>query len=44
MSNIIDELSHVKTQSRSNERRQCMSQLIRMTREDQAGVIQENFR
>ena len=43
MSEILDELSNVKTQTRSAERRQCMNQLIRMTR-DQAAVIQENFR
>lgn len=44
MSDIIEELQNVKTQSRSTERRACMTQLIRMTREDQAAVIQENFR
>ena len=44
MSEIIDELANVKSQSRSQERRACMTQLIRMTREDQAAVIQENFR
>ena len=40
----MEELGNVKSQSRSAERRACMTQLIRMTREDQAAVIQENFR
>jgi len=42
---IIDELQSVKTQSRSVERKACMTQLIRMSREGQHTlVIQENFR
>jgi hypothetical protein len=44
MSDIIDELANVKSQSRAAERRACMTQLIRMTREEKAGIIQENFR
>lgn len=42
---IIDELQCVKTQSRSVERKACMTQLIRMSREGQHTlVIQEHFR
>ena len=42
---IIEELQTVKTQSRSVERKACMTQLIRMSREGQHTLlIQENFR
>jgi len=44
MSDIIEELQNVKTQTRTSERRSCMTQLIRMTREGQAAIIHENFR
>ena len=43
---IMEILQSVKTQSMANERRSCMTQLIRMTREGNRGVavIQDNFR
>ena len=41
---IIDELQNIKTQSRSNERRSCMTQLIRLTRDGNCVVIKEKFR
>lgn len=41
---IIEELQNVKTQSRAAERRACMTQLIRMTRDGSVQVIQDNFR
>ena len=44
MNEIIEELQNAKTQSRSNERKACMTQLIRMSRDGQMVAIQENFR
>ena len=44
MNDIIEELQNVKSQSRANERKACMTQLIRMSREGQMNVIQDNFR
>merc|ERR1712223_2248093 len=44
MQDIIDELQNVKTNTRSTERRACMTQLIRMAREGNAVVIKEKFR
>ena len=41
---IIDELQNVKSQSRSNERRACMTQLIRLTRDGNSSIIKEKFR
>jgi CLIP-associating protein 1/2 len=41
---IIDELQNVKTQSRSNERRSSMTQLIRLTRDGNCSIIKEKFR
>merc|ERR1719204_2568188 len=42
---IIEELQSIKSQTRSSERKACMTQLIRMSREGQhTVVIQENFR
>ena len=41
---IIDELQNVKTQSRSNERRSSMTQLIRLTRDGNSSIIKEKFR
>eukprot|EP00096_Caligus_rogercresseyi_P004598 TRINITY_DN1894_c0_g1_i8.p1 TRINITY_DN1894_c0_g1~~TRINITY_DN1894_c0_g1_i8.p1 ORF type:complete len:1296 (-),score=334.58 TRINITY_DN1894_c0_g1_i8:1093-4980(-) len=41
---IIAELQSVKTRTRSAERRASMSQLIRITREGNTDVLQENFR
>ena len=41
---IMDTLQSVKTQSQAAERRTCMTQLIRMTREGRSGVIGDNFR
>ena len=44
MQDIIDELQNVKTQSRSSERKACMTQLIRLARDGHAPVIKEKFR
>merc|ERR1712001_443855 len=44
INDIIGELQNIKSQSRSNERKACMTQLIRMSRDGQIGVIQDNFR
>ena len=44
INDIIEELQNIKSQSRSNERKACMTQLIRMSREGQITVIQDNFR
>ena len=44
MNDIIEELQNVKSQSRANERKACMTQLIRMSRDGQMIVIQDNFR
>jgi len=44
MQDIVDELQNVKTNTRSTERRACMTQLIRMAREGNAVVIKEKFR
>ncbi len=44
MQNIIEELQNVKTQTRSNERRACMTQLIRLAREGNIAIIKEKFR
>ena len=41
---IMDTLQTVKTQSQTSERRNCMTKLIRMTREGKTTLIQENFR
>ena len=41
---IMETLQSVRTQSQTSERRSCMTQLIRMTREGKTNVIQENFR
>ncbi len=40
----METLQSVKTQTLAAERRTCMTQLIRMTREGRSGVIQDNFR
>ena len=44
INDIIEELQNIKNQSRSNERKACMTQLIRMSRDGQITVIQDNFR
>lgn len=44
MKEIMEILQSVKTQSRTVERRTCMTQLIRMTREGKTQIIQENFK
>ena len=44
INDIIEELQNIKSQSRSNERKACMTQLIRMSRDGQITVIQDNFR
>jgi len=44
MQDIIDELHNVKTNTRSTERRACMTQLIRLTRDGNPDIIKEKFR
>jgi len=44
MQDIIDELQNVKTNTRSTERRACMTQLIRLARDGNSVIIKEKFR
>merc|ERR1719331_1343409 len=44
MQDIIDELHNVKTNTRSTERRACMTHLIRLTRDGNPDIIKEKFR
>ena len=41
---IIEELQTIKTQTRSTERRACMTQLMRLARDGHTEVIKEKFR
>ena len=41
---IIEELQTVKSQTRSTERRACMTQLMRLARDGHTEVIKEKFR
>ena len=44
INDIIEELQNVKTQTRASERKACMTQLIRMSRDGQMNIIQDHFR